>query len=116
MPESLEVPLDQVFISETSTNTVPNTSASAASASSDLNGMAVKNACDQINERLLPYREKLGPNATMKELAHAAYFDRVNLSANGFYKTPDIGYVWGEKILNQRFLTLHKAVHLLLLR
>lgn len=95
--ESLQVPLDQVFISETSTNTVPNTSASAASASSDLNGMAVKNACDQINERLLPYREKLGPNATMKELAHAAYFDRVNLSANGFYKTPDIGYVWGEE-------------------
>ena len=31
----------------------------------------------------------------MRELAHAAYFDRVNLSANGFYKTPDIGYVWG---------------------
>lgn len=95
--EALQVPLEQVFISETSTNTVPNTSASAASASSDLNGMAVKNACDQINERLQPYREKLGPEATMHELAHAAYFDRVNLSANGFYKTPDIGYIWGEE-------------------
>jgi xanthine dehydrogenase/oxidase len=31
----------------------------------------------------------------MSKLAHAAYFDRVNLSAQGFYKTPDIGYVWG---------------------
>ncbi|KAI5852575.1 Molybdopterin-binding domain of aldehyde dehydrogenase-domain-containing protein [Morchella snyderi] len=93
--EALGVPMDAVFISETSTNTVPNTSATAASASSDLNGYAVYNACQQLNERLKPYREKLGPDATMKDLAHAAYFDRVNLSANGFYKTPDIGYIWG---------------------
>ncbi|KAI9804611.1 MAG: hypothetical protein M1833_006685 [Piccolia ochrophora] len=93
--EALGVPLDDVFISETATNTVANTSATAASASSDLNGYAVFNACKQLNERLEPYREKLGPEAPMKELAHAAYFDRVNLSANGFYKTPDIGYVWG---------------------
>ncbi|KAI9804747.1 MAG: hypothetical protein M1825_001115 [Sarcosagium campestre] len=93
--EALGVPLDNVFISETATNTVANTSASAASASSDLNGYAVFNACEQLNHRLKPYRDKLGPTASMKELAHAAYFDRVNLSANGFYKTPDIGYVWG---------------------
>lgn len=32
----------------------------------------------------------------MQQLAHAAYFDRVNLSAQGFYKTPEIGYTWGE--------------------
>ncbi|RKU43313.1 hypothetical protein DL546_002359 [Coniochaeta pulveracea] len=94
--EALHVPLEQVFISETSTNTVANASATAASASSDLNGYAIANACDQLNERLQPYREKLGPDATMKELAHAAYFDRVNLSAQGFYKTPEIGYTWGE--------------------
>ncbi|WPH04180.1 xanthine dehydrogenase [Acrodontium crateriforme] len=93
--EALGVPQDNVFISETATNTVANTSSTAASASSDLNGYAIWNACSQINERLKPYREKLGPDATMKQLAHAAYFDRVNLSANGFYKTPDIGYVWG---------------------
>ena len=94
--EALGVPMQDVFISETATNTVANTSATAASASSDLNGYAVFNACEQINERLAPYREKLGKDAPMKKLAHAAYFDRVNLSANGFYKTPDIGYVWGE--------------------
>ena len=94
--EALKVPQESVFISETATNTVANGSSTAASASSDLNGYAIWNACKQLNERLQPYREKLGPDATMKELAHAAYFDRVNLSAQGFYRTPDIGYVWGE--------------------
>ncbi|TQN65401.1 Xanthine dehydrogenase [Colletotrichum shisoi] len=94
--QALGVPLDNVFISETATNTVANASATAASASSDLNGYAIHNACAQLNERLAPYREKLGPKATMKDLAHAAYFDRVNLSAQGFYKTPEIGYSWDE--------------------
>jgi len=87
--------MDDVFISETATNTVANASSTAASASSDLNGYAIFNACEQLNERLKPYRDKFGPNATMKQMAHAAYFDRVNLSANGFYKTPEIGYTWG---------------------
>ncbi|CAK7219419.1 hypothetical protein SBRCBS47491_003837 [Sporothrix bragantina] len=94
--QALRVPMDSVFISETATNTVANASATAASASSDLNGYAVFNACEQLNNRLAPYREKLGEKATMKELAHAAYFDRVNLSAQGFYKTPEIGYSWDE--------------------
>ncbi|KAH0051011.1 xanthine dehydrogenase, partial [Aureobasidium melanogenum] len=71
--EDLGVAMEDVFISETATNTVPNTSSTAASASSDLNGYAIHNACAQLNERLAPYREKLGPKATMKELAHAAY-------------------------------------------
>lgn len=93
--QALGVPLSDVFISETATNTVANTSSTAASASSDLNGYAIFNACEQLNERLQPYREKLGKDAKMKDLVHAAYFDRVNLSANGFYKTPDIGYTWG---------------------
>ena len=93
--EALGVLLEDVFISETATSTVANTSPTAASASSDLNGYAILNACRQLNERLEPYKQKLGPSASMKDLAHAAYFDRVNLSANGFYRTPDIGYVWG---------------------
>ena len=93
--EALGVPLEDVFISETATNTVANTSSTAASATSDLNGYAIFNACAQINERLQPYREKFGKDAPMSKLASSAYFDRVNLSANGFYKTPDIGYTWG---------------------
>lgn len=94
--QALGVPLDNVYISETGTNTVANASSTAASASSDLNGYAIYNACAQLNERLAPYRVKLGPKATMEQLAQAAYFDRVNLSAQGFYKTPEIGYTWGE--------------------
>lgn len=94
--EALGVPLADVHISETATNTVANSSPTAASAASDLNGYAIFNACEQLNSRLAPYREKLGADAPMSKLAVAAYFDRVNLSAQGFYKTPDIGYVWGE--------------------
>lgn len=41
-----------------STNMVPNTSATAASASSDLNGAAVQNACEILMKRLEPYRTK----------------------------------------------------------
>ncbi|EYE92216.1 putative xanthine dehydrogenase HxA [Aspergillus ruber CBS 135680] len=93
--EALQIPQSDVFISETATNTVANTSPTAASASSDLNGYAVFNACEQLNERLQPYRKKM-PNASLKDLANAAYFDRINLSAQGYYRTPDIGYVWGE--------------------
>ena len=99
--QELGVPLESVYISETKTDSVANTSSTAASASSDLNGMAVKNACDQLNARLQPYREKFGSKATMAELAHAAYFDRVNLSANGFYKTPVIGYTWNVDVDKQ---------------
>ena len=94
--EYLGVPLESVHISETSTQTVANTSSTAASASSDLNGYAVANACTQLRERLAPYYEKLGADAPLSKIAHAAYFDRVNLTAQGFYKTPEIGYIWGE--------------------
>ncbi|KAG0375233.1 hypothetical protein BGX24_009380 [Mortierella sp. AD032] len=91
--EGLQIPMEMIHIVETSTDKVANASPTAASASSDMNGMAVKNACDQINERLEPYRTKGLP---WKEIVHHAYFDRVNLSANGFYKVPDLGYKWGE--------------------
>lgn len=94
--EALGVAISDVQITETATNTVANTSSTAASASSDLNGYAVQNACKQLVERLAPYREKFGKDAPLSKLASAAYFDRVNLSANGFYKTPDIGYTWGD--------------------
>ena len=62
--------------------------------------MAVLDACNQINERLAPYWEKFGPGATMKQVAHAAYLDRVNLSASGFWKMPKVGYQWGNYDVN----------------
>lgn len=54
----LAVPCSKIHISETSTNTVPNTSPTAASASSDLNGAAVQKACEILVERLEPYKAK----------------------------------------------------------
>ncbi|OBT81110.1 hypothetical protein VE02_10068 [Pseudogymnoascus sp. 03VT05] len=63
--ETLGVPLDGVYILETGTNTVANTSSTAASASSDLNGYAIYNAYSQLNERLAPFKTQLGPEATM---------------------------------------------------
>uniref|UniRef100_A0A3B4XUX8 Xanthine dehydrogenase/oxidase n=1 Tax=Seriola lalandi dorsalis TaxID=1841481 RepID=A0A3B4XUX8_SERLL len=87
----LGVPSSKIHISETSTNTVPNTSPTAASASSDLNGAAVQNACDILVRRLEPYKTK-NPKGSWEDWVRAAYFDRVSLSANGFYRTPDLGY------------------------
>ncbi len=47
------------------------------------------------NARLVPFRERFGRDADMKTLAKAAYLERVNLSATGFWKMPRIGYEWG---------------------
>ncbi|XP_078351392.1 xanthine dehydrogenase/oxidase-like [Oculina patagonica] len=90
---SFGIPVSKILISETSTNTVPNTSPTAASASSDMNGMAVKNACEQILDRIKPYQME-NPKGKWEDWVRSAYFDRVNLSANGFYKVPDVGYDW----------------------
>uniref|UniRef100_A0A8B9RDK4 Xanthine dehydrogenase n=1 Tax=Astyanax mexicanus TaxID=7994 RepID=A0A8B9RDK4_ASTMX len=81
---TLEIPTSKIHISETSTNTVPNTSPTAASASSDLNGMAIYNACQTLLQRLKPYKTSK-PKGNWEDWVTAAYFDRVNLSANGFY-------------------------------
>lgn len=93
--QELNVPVDAIFTQDTTTYQIANASPTAASSGSDLNGMAVKDACDQLNSRLAPFREKYGADAPMKTLAHAAYLERVNLAANGFWKMPRIGYKWG---------------------
>ena len=62
----LGIPLSSVFIAETNTDKVPNASPTAASASSDMYGAAIADACIQLNTRLAPYKEKLGPGATFK--------------------------------------------------
>ncbi|XP_044755537.1 xanthine dehydrogenase [Coccinella septempunctata] len=90
---ALGIPVTDIHISETSTDKVPNTSPTAASTGSDLNGMAVLEACRTITQRLEPYK-KANPNGTWKEWVSKAYYDRVCLSAVGFCKTPDIGYDW----------------------
>ncbi|WP_210585196.1 xanthine dehydrogenase molybdopterin binding subunit [Streptomyces sp. GESEQ-35] len=112
---TLGIPLRKVRLAPTRTDKVPNTSATAASAGADLNGGAVKNACEQLRERLLQVAaSQLGTNASDvrivegvaralgsdKELAwddlvHTAYFQRVQLSAAGFYRTE--GLHWDAK-------------------
>ncbi|CAL7940094.1 unnamed protein product [Xylocopa violacea] len=88
---ALKVRPDKICIIETATDKVPNTSPTAASAGSDLNGMAIMNACDEIMKRLKPVIDKK-PNGTWEEWVSMAYLERISLSATGFYKTPDIGY------------------------
>lgn len=87
----LKIPLNKIHIAETGTDKVPNTSATAASCGSDLNGMAILDACTKILKRLEKYRE-LHPTEDWDSWVSKAYFDRVSLSATGFYSTPDIGY------------------------
>eukprot|EP00471_Norrisiella_sphaerica_P001901 CAMPEP_0184479358 /NCGR_PEP_ID=MMETSP0113_2-20130426/1113_1 /TAXON_ID=91329 /ORGANISM="Norrisiella sphaerica, Strain BC52" /LENGTH=1363 /DNA_ID=CAMNT_0026857421 /DNA_START=21 /DNA_END=4112 /DNA_ORIENTATION=- len=89
---ALGVPVEYVYIAETATDKVPNTSPTAASMSSDINGMAVFRACQKIAERLKPLRDSLPKGTSWKDLIHKAYFERINLSAQGFYKVPDVGY------------------------
>ncbi|GKZ70458.1 hypothetical protein AnigIFM50267_006105 [Aspergillus niger] len=93
--QELGVPAESVYTQDSSSYQTANASPTAASSGSDLNGMAVKDACDQLNERLKPYREKFGKDADMATMAHAAYRDRVNLAASGFWKMPKVGYQWG---------------------
>jgi xanthine dehydrogenase molybdopterin binding subunit len=109
-----------IKISATNTSKVPNTSATAASSGSDLNGMAVKNAIDKLKSRLaevaladlksklkndsikadqILFSDNSVYSATFpeikipfKDLAKQAYLNQVSLSATGFYKTPGIFY------------------------
>ena len=99
-----------IRITATDTMKVPNTSATAASSGSDLNGMAAQNACDTIRARMaeclaglhqadpadVRFREGHvevgGETLTFAAAALLCYEHRVSLSATGFYKTP--GLAW----------------------
>uniref|UniRef100_A0A671R9Z6 Xanthine dehydrogenase/oxidase-like n=1 Tax=Sinocyclocheilus anshuiensis TaxID=1608454 RepID=A0A671R9Z6_9TELE len=80
--KTLGIPCSKIHITETSTNTVPNTSPTAASASSDLNGMAIYNACQTLLQRLQPYKDK-----NLK----GCWEDWVSMFVS-FCMTPDLGY------------------------
>ncbi|NTS33603.1 xanthine dehydrogenase molybdopterin binding subunit [Phyllobacterium sp. BT25] len=106
--DEFQVDLNRIKVTATTTAKVPNTSATAASSGSDLNGMAAANAAQQIKARLVDFAvEKFGvakqevffePNMVragdnlvpFNEFIRAAYGARVQLSAAGFYKTPKI--------------------------
>ena len=105
---TLGIPLSRVRLAPTRTDKVPNTSATAASSGADLNGGAIKNACEQIKERLLQVAASslgISPNdvriengearaidytnkrISWDELVKTAYFRRVQLFAAGYYRT-----------------------------
>lgn len=90
---AFNIPLSSVFISETSTDKVPNASPTAASASSDMYGAAVLDACEQIKARMEPIASKHN-FSSFAELVNVCYRERIDLSAHGFYVTPDIGFDW----------------------
>ncbi|GLY31013.1 molybdopterin cofactor-binding domain-containing protein [Kineosporia sp. NBRC 101731] len=82
---TLGLPIEKVRLAPTRTDKVPNTSATAASSGTDLNGGAVKNACEQILERLTDVR-----GTTWEEKVANAYMARIQLSAAGYYRTEGI--------------------------
>jgi len=119
----LGVSTDQIKISATNTSKVPNTSATAASSGSDLNGMAVKNAIDIIKSRIAGFLSKkiqlenklksvnsrriLFENnciyhqdipkfkISFAQAIKSAYISQISLSATGFYCTPHL--TWDKK-------------------
>ncbi|XP_025785416.1 aldehyde oxidase 2-like [Puma concolor] len=81
----LKLPMSFMHISETSTATVPNTIATAASIGSDVNGKAVQNACQILLKRLEPIIKK-NPGGTWEDWIEAAFEQRISLSATGYFR------------------------------
>jgi xanthine dehydrogenase large subunit len=108
--DSLGVPASRVRVMPTRTDKVPNSSATAASSGSDLNGAAVQDACLQIKARLAAVAAAVfdcepaevafedgiaaagGKSIEFSVLCETAYKQRVPLFAEGFYRTPDIHF------------------------
>ena len=88
--DSLGVEADRIRLMATRTDKVPNTSATAASAGTDLNGAAVADACRQLKERLDLVAANAKKKLSFEELCETAYVQRVPLFAHGYYRTPDI--------------------------
>jgi xanthine dehydrogenase large subunit len=94
---SLGVPLAKVRLAPTRTDKVPNTSATAASSGADLNGAAVKHACEQIRARLDEVAAQLSHPVAWEELVRTAYLNRVQLFAAGYYRTE--GLQWDSSVM-----------------
>jgi xanthine dehydrogenase large subunit len=85
------IDIARVHISATTTGKVPNTSPTAASSGTDINGEAARAACRTLKERLAPFREK-HPDYSFAQLAREAHAARVSLSATGYWRTPEIHF------------------------
>lgn len=105
-----QVDIDTISCSATRTDKVPNTSPTAASSGTDLNGMAARDAAIKIKQRMVNFAcdhfsvrsdkvdfdcgEVIAGNNRLSfaEFVQLAYMNRVSLSATGYYKTPKIHY------------------------
>ena len=105
---TFEVDVDQIRITATNTSKVPNTSATAASSGTDINAFAAHNAAMKLKTRLRDFAAGLWnvepeevvfsggqivagtQSMSFAALVKAAYMARIQLSATGFYKTPNI--------------------------
>jgi xanthine dehydrogenase large subunit len=111
----LGIPFERVRCSATDTSKIANTSATAASTGSDLNGKAAQAAARTLRERLAAFAaQKYGGEAKFgngmvevggqqipfAELVHQAYYARVQLWSDGFYATP--GLSWDRTTLQGR--------------
>ena len=108
--EVFQVDISRVQITATNTDKVPNTSPTAASSGTDLNGKAAQNAAEIIKQRLIAFaaatyavseHEVIFHNGQVRvgelllsfeTLIQQAYFGQVSLSSTGYYKTPKIFY------------------------
>ncbi len=105
------LPFEKVKISSTNTSKVPNTSASAASSTTDLNGAATLNAAGKIKKNINNFirdkykiYSKIEPTYknqniyfgnrifNFKKIIEEAYLNRISLSSSGFYSTPKINF------------------------
>ncbi len=104
------ISIERIRTNASDTSKVPNASATAASSGSDINGKAAQVAASKIRARLTEFaarhfsvpeavidfggdRVQIGKQTlAFEELVQLAWFDRVSLSATGFYKTPRIYY------------------------
>jgi xanthine dehydrogenase large subunit len=104
-----QIDLDRVKITATNTSKVPNTSATAASSGSDMNGKAAEAAALMVKNRMVDvaaahwgvaakdvvFRANRvhaagGKEMTFRELVQLSYNNRVSLSSTGYYRTPKI--------------------------
>ena len=106
----LQVDVDTVLCTATRTDKVPNTSPTAASSGTDLNGMAARDAVCKIKRRMVEFAAQHFSIAeddvqfvdnrvicgdqdfSFAEFAQLTYMNRVSLSATGYYRTPKIHY------------------------
>jgi xanthine dehydrogenase large subunit len=108
--EELQVDLERVHVTATSTGKVPNTSPTAASSGTDLNGEAARDACRTLKQRLAQHLaqahgvnwqevqfEKNQIRAGSKsfsftQVVRDAFHARVPLSATGYWRTPGLHF------------------------